>query len=61
MTTTIEYGYDRHVQSWCVMVLDEKRNEITSSYVGNLHDAKVEIEYFKEEYKPATVTKIKAY
>ena len=31
----IEYGYDRHVRSWCILVLDSEGNQIDSSYVGD--------------------------
>lgn len=58
---TIEYGWDRHVQSWCVMVLDDEHYEVESSYVGNKVSRDWQIEYFKEKYNIDEVIKIKAY
>lgn len=58
---TIEYGYDKKVKCWCVIVLDNEHNEVENSYSGNLHDAKWDIEYFKKQYDIKEVIKIKAY
>lgn len=57
----IEYGYDRSVRSWCIVLIDNKGNIIASSYVGDKASCKYEIETFKEEYKVTEVIKLKAY
>ena len=63
----IEYGYDRHEQSWCIRVVDEDTYdvdfEIDCAYVGNKVSRDYEINWFKEEYNVTDdkVIKIKAY
>ena len=59
----IEYGYDRRLKSWCIIVFDEVGNEIESSYVGNKADRDYELQYFSNEYNvdPSNIIKIKAY
>ena len=57
----IEYGYDRHVRSWCILVLDSEGNQIDSSYVGDKKGLNYEINYLKEKYHIDKVIKIKAY
>ena len=57
----IEYGYDRSVKSWCIVVIDNECNIIASSYVGDKESCKFEIETFKNEYEITEVTKLKAY
>lgn len=57
----IEYGYDKHVRSWNIIVLDENGNEVDSQYVGNREDVNIIIKDFMEDYKTTDVKKIKAY
>lgn len=57
----IEYGYDRSVRSWNIVVLDSEGNIVASSYVGDIKGCKYEIEIFKKEYNIKEVIKIKAY
>ena len=57
----IEFGYDRHIKSWNVVVLDDNNNEIESSYSGDMVGVKFDIEYFKKQYDIKSVKKIKAY
>lgn len=57
----IEFGYDRHIKSWNVVVLDDDNNEIESSYSGDMVGVKFDIEYFKKQYDIKSVEKIKAY
>ena len=57
----IEYGYDRHVRSWNVVVIDQQGNIIKSDYVGNIEDVKITIEDFKKDYYITEIKKIKAY
>ena len=57
----IEFGYDRHIKSWNVVVLDDNNNVIESSYIGDMVSVQFEIEYFKKQYDIKSVEKIKAY
>ena len=57
----IEYGYDKHIKSWNVVVLDEQGNEIESTYNGDMVGVKFDIEFFKKQYNITKVEKIKAY
>ena len=57
----IEYGYDRTVKSWCIVLIDSDGNIIASSYAGNKESCKFEIETFKKDYKVTEVVKLKAY
>lgn len=57
----IEFGYDKHIKSWNVVVLDDDNNEIESSYSGDMVGVKFDIEYFKKQYDIKSVEKIKAY
>lgn len=59
--TTITYGYDRHVKSWCIIVEDQEKCEIESSYVYSKDECMHEIEYFKEKYGITATKKYKAY
>lgn len=57
----IEYGYDRTARSWCILVIDNDGNQISSSYVGDKDGLKIELEYLRKEYRAEKVIKIKAY
>lgn len=57
----IEYGYDRHIKSWCTIVFDNNGNQITCSYDGNKISRNFAIDFFKKEYNITKVVKIKAY
>ena len=57
----IEYGYDRHVKSWNIILFDDNGNEILSEYYGDMVGIKFTIEEWKKEYSISKVVKIKAY
>lgn len=57
----IEYGYDKTVRSWCILVRDKDGNQVASSYVGDKDGLKFELEYLRIEYKAEKIIKIKAY
>ena len=57
----VEYGYDRHVRSWNVVVIDQEGNIVASDYLGTMADVKITIEDFKRQYEIIQVKKIKAY
>lgn len=57
----IEYGYDRHVRSWNVVVMDPQGNIIASEYLGDMIGVKITIDELKKQYEIKDVRKIKAY
>lgn len=57
----ITYGYDRHVRSWCVIVVDAEGNEIQSDYLATKEGCMKWIEYMKAEYGISKTKKYKAY
>lgn len=57
----IEYGYDRHVKSWNIILYDAEGNEIISEYYGDMVGVKLTIEEWKKEYNINKIEKIKAY
>ena len=57
----IEYGYDRHVKSWNVVVLDREGNIIVSEYVGDMIGVNTTIKEFESQFEISEVKKIKAY
>ena len=57
----IEYGYDRSVRAWNVVVIDDEGNIIESSYEGNVKDAIFEANYFSDMYNINEIKKIKSY
>lgn len=57
----IEYGYDRHVKSWNVVVLDREGNIIASEYVGDMIGVNTTIKEFESQFEISEVKKIKAY
>lgn len=59
--TIITYGYDRCERSWCIVVLDQKGNEIESHYLGTSEGCLRWVEELKEEYGISEVKKYKAY
>ena len=60
-TIVIEYGYDRHQRSWCIIVKDECGYEIESEYCCNPESCRRIIREFKKKYNHSKVVKIKAY
>lgn len=57
----IEYGYDRHVRSWNVVVMDPQGNIIANEYLGDMIGVKITIDELKKQYEIKDVRKIKAY
>ena len=60
-TITIEYGYDRHQRSWCIIVKDEYGYEIESEYCGDQKWCRHSIKELQKKYNHSKIVKIKAY
>lgn len=57
----IEYGYDRHCRSWCIIVHDDSGFEADCDYLGTKEGCMKRIEQMKAEYHTDNVRKIRPY